>query len=132
MDALASRSVQHSRVNKAVRGRLAIFFAASIVTSVLFINFCNFVYQCGCESLWAGAADHCNIHDPQSRHCPWCTIGTTGTAAIWACIVAVQALVAFRWPGLGLWPRAIFVLLAFPVTGAVLALLTGLARGYWR
>jgi hypothetical protein len=119
-------------VNKAVRARLGIFFAAAIVTSVLFINFCNLVYQCGCESVWAGAAEHCNIHNPQSRHCPWCTIGTVGAAAIYACIVAAQAVVAFRWPGIGFWPRAIFALLAFPVTGAVLALLTGLAQGYWR
>jgi hypothetical protein len=119
-------------VNKAVRGRLVIFLAAAMVTSVLFINFCNLVYQCGCESLWAGAADHCNIHNPQSRHCPWCSIGTAGGIAIWACIVAVQALVAFRWQGIGFLPRAIFALLAFPVTGAILAVLIGLAQGYWR
>jgi hypothetical protein len=132
MGVFAKRNARLSRVNKTLRGRVGVFFAATVVTSVLFINFCNLVYQCGCESLWAGAAEHCNIHNPESRHCPWCTIGTMGAVAIYGCIVAVQALVAFRWQGLGFLPRAIFALLAFPATGAILALLTGLAQGYWR
>jgi len=132
MGARGNRSALLSHVNKALLGKTGIFFAAAIVTSVLFINFCNLVYQCGCKSLWAGAAEHCNIHNPQSRHCPWCNIGTLGSAGIYAGILAVQALVVFRWRGIGWWPRAIFALLAFPVTGAIFAFITGLAQGYWR
>jgi hypothetical protein len=113
-------------------GKASIFTAAAIVTSVFFINFCDFVYQCGCESLWSGAADHCNVHDPGARHCPWCSIGTAGSIGVWAIMVAAQAAVVFLWRGLPWAPRALFALLAFPVTGAVLALVVGLAKGYWR
>jgi len=79
-----------------------------------------------------GAAEHCNIHNSQSRHCPWCSIGTAGSVGIYAAILAVQALVAFGWRGIALWPRAIFTLLAFPLSGAILALFTGAAKDYWR
>jgi hypothetical protein len=107
-----------------------IFLAAATLTSALFINFCDLVYQCGCESLWAGAADHCNIHDPDSRHCPWCSIGK-GVYAVWGVIVATQAGVTFGWRGLGLLPRILLALAAFPVTGGILAAIIGLAKGYW-
>jgi hypothetical protein len=109
----------------------AIFVAAATVTSLLFINFCNLVYQCGCESLWAGAADYCNIHDAESRHCPWCSIGWAGGAAVWATIVAAQAVVTFGWRSVPLVPRGLMALAAFPVTGGILALAIGWAKGYW-
>jgi hypothetical protein len=110
--------------------RPLIFVAAAAVTSVFFINFCDLVYQCGCESLWAGAADHCNIHDAESRHCPWCSIGNAGAFAVWGTIVAAQAAVVF---GLktGRLVRGVLAMLAFPVVGGLLALIIGWARGYW-
>jgi hypothetical protein len=112
-------------------GKIAIFMAAAVVTSALFINFCNLVYQCGCESLWAGAADHCNIHIAGSRHCPWCSIGTAGSVGVWGAIVAAQAAVAFLWRGPGWLLRAAMTILTFPVAGGILALGVGLAKGYW-
>ncbi len=127
MGGLASRNARHSRVNK----NALIFIASAIVTSVFFIDFCALVYQCGCQSLWAGAADHCNIHNAASRHCPWCSIGTMGAGAVYATIVAAQAVVVFLWRGIGWLPRALFALLAFPVAGGILALLVGFAKGYW-
>jgi hypothetical protein len=118
-------------VNSPRLARTFIFITAAAVTSALFINFCDLVYRCGCESLWAGAAVHCNIHNPDSRHCPWCSIGNGGALAVWGTIVASQAAVTFAWPRIG-WPmRAILALLAFPVIGGILALLVGLAKGYW-
>ena len=108
-----------------------IFIAVATVTSVLFINFCNLVYQCGCESLWAGAAEHCNIHDAESRHCPWCSIGSVGAFGVWGAIVAAQAAVTFAWRGISMVPRALMALAAFPVTGSVLAVIIGWAQGYW-
>jgi hypothetical protein len=107
-----------------------IFAAAATVTSVFFINFCDLVYQCGCESIWAGAADHCNIHDAESRHCPWCSIGNAGTFAVWATIVAAQAAVIFRLRT-DLLARAVLAMLAFPIVGGILALIMGWAQGYW-
>jgi hypothetical protein len=107
-----------------------IFIVAATVTSVLFINFCNLVYQCGCESLWAGAAEHCNIHDAESRHCPWCSMGNAGAFGVWGTIVAAQGAVAF---GLrtGMVVRTALAVLTFPLVGGVLAALIGWAQGYW-
>jgi hypothetical protein len=112
-------------------GKTAVFLLAAVVTSLLFINFCNLVYQCGCRSLWAGAAEHCNIHDAESRHCPWCSIGVLGAGAVWGVIVGSQAAVAFLWRGSGWVVRAALALAAFPVVGGVVAVALGLMQGYW-
>lgn len=110
--------------------RFGIFLAGAVLTSVFFINFCDLVYRCGCESLWAAAARHCNIHDPGSRHCPWCSIGTVGGVAVWGMIVASQAAAAFA-GAYGWIPRILLTLSAFPIAGAVLALAIGWMQGYW-
>jgi hypothetical protein len=108
--------------------RLAVFAFAAAVTSVFFIDFCALVFQCGCRSLWAGAAEHCNIHTPNVRHCPFCVIGGR---AIWAIIVAAQAGVAFGLRRVGSATLAIAALLAFPAVGGIAALIAGLSTGYW-
>jgi hypothetical protein len=112
-----------------VIARAAIFAVAAAVSSVFFINFCGLVFQCGCTSLWAGADAHCNIHTPGAKHCPWCATGLGNT--IWGVMVVVQAVLAFAFPKLRLPARAALALLAFPVVGAVAALVAGLASGYW-
>ena len=114
------------------RSAAAIFLAAAAVTSVFFIDMCGLIYACGCRPLWAGAATHCNIHDPLSRHCPWCSIGAAGAGAIYAAIVAAQAAVVFlpwRAPAAGRFAAA---LLMFPAAAGVLGLIAGVAMGYWR
>jgi hypothetical protein len=131
MAARARRIAPRLRVTKPWLAKAMIFGGAAVVTSVFFINFCALVYQCGCESLWAGAADSCNIHDAGSRHCPWCSIGTAGTGAVWAAIVGAQAAVVFLWPGIAWLPRTLLALLAFPLIGGILAVGMGLAKGYW-
>ena len=108
-----------------------IFLGAAAVTSLFFIDFCNLIYDCGCRSLWAGADDHCNIHNAASRHCPWCSIGNA-VYAVYGTIVTSQAAVVFVWPGIGRLGRALLALLAFPVTGGILGLAVGLAKGYWQ
>jgi hypothetical protein len=109
--------------------RLAVFLGAAALTSVLFINFCHLVFQCGCRSLWGGAADHCNIHTAGVPHCPWCT--SDAGSVSFAAIVLVQALIAF-WPGGGGFPgRLAGAVAAFPVVGGICALVSGLVTGYW-
>jgi len=34
---------------------------------------CAALFRCGCEPLWTGGAEHCNMHTPGVPHCPWCT-----------------------------------------------------------
>jgi hypothetical protein len=109
----------------------AIFVVAAAITSVWFINFCAAVFGCGCHSLWAGAAQHCNVHNDLPPHCPWCVqCGVYGLGAYIAMVLA-QAAVVF-WPGgLSLTIRALAAVLAFPVVGAFMAVLAGWYTGYW-
>lgn len=113
-----------------LKSRLLLASAAVALTSVLFIDFCNLMYGCGCRSLWAGADALCNIHHQGVRHCPWCTIGLAGGGAVWLAIVGTQSLLALRTPG-GWIQRSMLTLGAFPLVGGVLAVAIGMAQGYW-
>ena len=110
--------------------RLLVFAAAVSITCLLFINYCNLVYQCGCVSWWAGAADHCNIHAALPPHCPWCANITAGSSSF-VVVIAAQALAAFAPGGWGAGRRLALALAAFPVTGAVMGVFWGLYTGYW-
>jgi hypothetical protein len=114
------------------KARLLTFVAAAVVTSVFFIDLCGFIFSCGCRSLWAGAADGCNIHHAGSRHCPWCSVGLAGGMLVFGAILSAQAAVAFLWTG-GDWRmRLIFAIAAFPAAGGAIAVVMGLSMGYWR
>jgi hypothetical protein len=101
------------------------------VTSILFIDFCNLVYACGCRSLWAGADAMCNVHNAHGRHCPWCAVGLVGSVMVWLAIVAVQVGLALRLSA-GWTMRALATFGAFPVVGGMIAVVMGWAQGYWR
>lgn len=104
---------------------------AAALTSLFLINLCHAVYRCGCRSLWAGAAAHCNIHTLGSRHCPWCSIGTAGFGAVFGVILGSQLALSF-WPSRWRWrTRLIASLLAFPAAGGLIALVAGWISGYW-
>ena len=109
-----------------------VFAAAAAVTSAFFINLCAVIFACGCVSLWSGADAHCNIHQSEAHHCPWCANGRLASAIPWVLIVAAQGAIGF-WPRkmhTGL--RLVSALAAFPVAGAVIAIAYGLYAGYWR
>jgi len=113
------------------RSKALIFGASATVTSLFFINFCAAIFRCGCVSLWSGADAHCNIHTAGTHHCPWCAHGQVASAIPWALIVAVQVAISF-------WPRPMHTgvrlasaMVAFPVAGALIAFVYGLATGYW-
>jgi hypothetical protein len=113
------------------RAQSTLIFAASAVVNFAFIiNLCAAIYQCGCTFVWSGGNQHCNIHQPVGRHCPWCAIGNAGFSAVLGIIVVAQALVAFKLPVN--WPaRLVAALATFPVVGTVEALIIGFAKGYW-
>ena len=71
--------------------RIGAFVLAALTSSILFLSFCDLVYACGCEALWRGAAEDCNIHNAAGPHCPWCSFGILGGGFIWGSIVASQA-----------------------------------------
>jgi hypothetical protein len=33
---------------------------------------CDLYFACGCEPLWAGAAEHCDVQVAGPPDCPWC------------------------------------------------------------
>ena len=111
--------------------RLACLAVAIGVAWIFFIQYCDLLFDCGCRALWAGRADHCNIHAALPPHCPWCLDG--GRLGHWshASVLASQALLAL-WPGRFGPGRVIAVFLAFPMTGAVAGALAGIATGYWQ
>jgi hypothetical protein len=110
---------------------LAVFLIAVAPVCLLFINVCNWVYQCGCQSWWAGAADACNIHHAQPPHCPWCLGGGWRGFVTFGTVALAQLGLAFG-PGFGTFGRRLAAaLLAFPVVGGALALLFGWTTGYW-
>jgi hypothetical protein len=107
----------------------SLILVASVgVTSLLFINFCALVFQCGCHSLWAGAADTCNIHMPGSHHCPWCA---HNPAYAYTAMVIPQVLISFWSWQCAWWKRLAAALAAFPVFGGIAAVVYGLTSGYW-
>jgi hypothetical protein len=109
--------------------RSVIFVVSAAATSVFFINFCSLLFQCGCHSLWAGAARLCNIHAGGARHCPWCA---HNPAFAYAAMVVPQALISF-WPAPFSWnARLAAALAAFPVFGGAAAAVYGIASGYWK
>ena len=113
-----------------LRSRWLLAISAAVVTSVLFLDFCNLMYACGCRSWWAGADAMCNIHHADARHCPWCTIGLSGSFAVWLAIVGTQASFALRSGG-GWFVRSLTTFGTFPFLGGIIALAIGWAQGYW-
>jgi hypothetical protein len=54
--------------------------AAVALAAMTFHPLCNLVFRCGCAWFFAGAADHCNIHDPAPPNCPPCANMAAGAA----------------------------------------------------
>ena len=113
------------------RGGWIIFLISAVVTCVFLINFCAWIYQCGCRSLWAGGVSHCNIHTPGVKHCPWCILPGQGFYVIAGLILGPQGLLSFR-PRRWSWRRRLVAaLVAFPGCGLILALAAGWLFNYW-
>ena len=104
-----------------VAKKISPFLISFAITSVFFINFCAWIFRCGCHSLWSGAAAMCNIHAAHGHHCPWCSHGHAGEALIMVLLCAPQLAVALmtRSPG---------VVETVSVAAAVVALPLGLVK----
>ena len=114
---------------KGLLGKALLFAGAAGFTAIFFINWCHMVYQCGCTFIWAGYADHCNIHNATPPHCPWCAHRDFATVAFLS-VIASQALLSF-WPGRVQWLRVGAAFAASPITAAITGWLIGMYVGYW-
>jgi hypothetical protein len=101
------------------------------ISTVFFIDLCNAIYLCGCDHLWAGAADRCNIHQPTGKHCPWCAMPLSQVTGVYFGIVAPQVFVALRPAQWTRWRRFSLTLALFPLIGGLQALVIGWMTGYW-
>jgi hypothetical protein len=105
-----------------------VFLASAGLSGALFINFCALVYQCGCRSLWAGAAVACNVHMAGAKHCPWCAQDAT---LAYLSILVPQTAISF-WPLNCNWPvQLALAIAAFPLFGGLAAAVYGISTGYW-
>src|SRR5258706_16378281 len=96
--------------------RLWPFGISFTVTCAFFINVCSWIFACGCRALWAGADALCNVHVAQSRHCPFCTHGTIGYAAI-IIAVGLPQLAAATWAP---WSRSVRILVCLALFPALM------------
>jgi hypothetical protein len=94
-----------------------------LLASIFIHPLCRLLFDCGCTWWWAGAAAHCNIHHAAPPHCPWCTSGQRGFAAVLLTILLLQALalrIVLRRGGGGVRKSALH-----PLAALVLGLLGG-------
>jgi hypothetical protein len=108
-----------------------IFGLAAIPTAAFSINFCAWIFGCGCRSWWSGAAMACNIHMQSGRHCPWCVDNGLGFRVAFSLILAVQIGTSFLSTRLTWKYRLALALAAFPLIGAAVAAIYGWVLHYW-
>ena len=114
-----------------MKERLLPFAISFAVTCLFFINVCDWIFDCGCHSLWAGADAMCNVHLANSPHCPICSRGIAGYIGIMAVVTAPQ-LAASVWLPSSRLVRILLCLLLFPLGMLAVGLLAGTLDGYWR
>ena len=116
--------------NRAVRDRILPFAVSFAATCLFFINVCDWIFDCGCRSLWAGADAMCNVHLANVHHCPICSRGIAGYTAVMAAVSAPQ-LAASVWLPFDKVTRIVLCLLLFPIGMIAVGGLLGLYDGYW-
>jgi hypothetical protein len=116
--------------NPIVKDRLLPLAISFTVTCLFFINICDWIFDCGCRSLWAGADALCNVHVANVPHCPICSRGIPGYAAVLAAVTAPQAAASI-WIPFDRVTRIVICVLLFPVGMIALGLALGTIDGYW-
>ena len=57
---------------------LGVLVVSCVTMWILLLPYCDVLFLCGCTWHWQGGVDSCNINDPDSPSCPWCTLPTWG------------------------------------------------------
>ena len=113
-----------------MKDRLLPFGVSFVLTCVFFIDICDLIFDCGCQSLWAGADAMCNVHLANSRHCPFCSRGVPGYAVVMTAVTLPQFAVSM-WASWTWRKRVVVCVLLVPVAMAAVGLGLGTYDGYW-
>ena len=100
-----------------------------LLTAVLLHNVCDLFYDCGCTWLWAGGDAHCNIHEANGPHCPWCANGLGGLVTVLGLTTLAEMLGAWG-PRRPFWARLVGSVFAGALTLLALGILFALHDGY--
>ena len=114
-----------------MKDRLLPFAISFTVTCLFFVNVCDWIFDCGCRSLWAGADALCNVHLAGVHHCPICSRGIAGYTAVMVAVTAPQ-LAASAWLPFDKVTRIVFCLLLCPTGMIAIGGLLGIYDGYWK
>lgn len=129
--ATAAPAPKPARGGGSLTVRLAVLLVGAALSGLFLIDLCNVVFDCGCRSLWAGAAAACNVHAAEGPRCPWCAAGWWGLGLPLAAVVTAQTALLL-WPGqASLLARTLLAAAAFPAVGTTVAVLWGMVTGYW-
>ena len=107
-----------------------IFLVVAGFAMAMFKPFCNALFHCGCEGLWAAGGQYCNVHTKGVPHCPFCATGNWGKSLPTAAILISQALVVFVPKKLSSLSRIGLGIFAFLVVGIAIGFLFQLQTHY--
>lgn len=116
--------------------------ASVVVAAMFWLQLCDLVYACGCRAIWAGAAEHCNIHVEPSgspHRCPWCVSPTAGAVSFLGTMGWFSVAFLRRWPRRRahvsavheLISRLVIAGMAIPVFVFGVGWISGAVLGYW-
>ncbi|HSF19378.1 MAG TPA: hypothetical protein VLK65_27890 [Vicinamibacteria bacterium] len=111
--------------------RIAVLLVVWCLSAVFFIDLCARIFDCGCLSLWNGAASFCNIHAVDGPHCPWCAHPAIGGGMAFFSTMAAQLGIVLAPGSVGSAMRLAGALVAFPIVSGIVGWAQGLALGYW-
>lgn len=117
---------------RAAIDRAGPFVVSFALTSLFFLQMCDWMFACGCQPLWSGADALCNVHlQHAARHCPICTRGLEGQAGMMTVMALPQLAVSLWWRKTMPMRMATSILLV-PSIFALAGALLGYTDGYWR
>mgnify|MGYP003654818294 CR=1 FL=1 len=120
---------------------IAIFFFLWLFRWVFHNPYCGFLFQCGCTWNWAGGWIGCNVHDPTTPSCPWCSSvppalylvqGRTDLLIMFSSYLVASYLAppGQRWSARAMLRRTIVPLIVYTIYNAAVALGFKIVTGY--
>ncbi|MFN3199281.1 MAG: hypothetical protein ACE366_12840 [Bradymonadia bacterium] len=100
---------------------------------VLMLPLCDAIFQCGCDWAWSWSEGiaHCNIHDPSTHDCPWCSGGPWRQLTVLGSF-SLLIMLTVAWsrrvvPG---WATPLVGVVAVAPASFLIGLVTSLVTGY--